>query len=113
MKGPLSRATLFSLLTLSAASPENPVKRKAATKNTSSNVGKTLTPDQADAAGLQGYNRAECYDSNLNPFTQEKGSKEWIQINQTEVDFNCKFHGMRGTKKDVQQSPVTCIAQPG
>ncbi|TLD20977.1 hypothetical protein E2P81_ATG08641 [Venturia nashicola] len=88
MRGPLSRAALLSLLTLSAANPETPVKRKAATKNTSSNVGKTLTPPHADAAGVQGYNRAECYDSNLNPFTQEKGSKDWIQINQTDVDFN-------------------------
>lgn len=95
MKGPLTRAVLFSLLTLSAASPENPVKRKAATKNDSSNVGKTLKPDHADSAGQQLYNNAECYDSQLNPWTQEKGSEEWIQINQTEVDFNCEFHDLR------------------
>jgi hypothetical protein len=89
MREALSRAALFCMVTLSAASHDDLVKRKV--KNTSSNVGKTLVPDNAAAAGTQGYNRAECYDSNLNPYTQEKGSKEWIQINQTVVDYNCKF----------------------
>src|ERR1700712_3310218 len=92
MKGVLSRAALFCMATLSAANQNDLVERKVSkVKNTSSNVGKTLVPDNAAAAGTQGYNRAECYDSNLNPYTQEKGSKEWIQINQTVVDYNCKF----------------------
>jgi hypothetical protein len=94
------------MLTLSAASQEDLVKRKIS-KNTSSNVGKTLVPDNAAAAGTQGYNRAECYDSNLNPYTQEKGSKEWIQINQTEVNYNCKFHEFV-LQQIVQNWRVTC-----
>jgi hypothetical protein len=93
---------------LSAANQDSFAKRKS-TINTSSNVGKTLVPDAASAAGIQGYNRAECYDSNLNPYTQEKGSKQWIQINQTEVDFNCKFREIV-PQKAMQESHVTCIS---